>query len=256
MPLASSKYSYGWLPDRPDQRDHLYAAPTHILSALPSSVDLRPNCSPVLDQSSLGSCTANAIAAAIEFDQKKQSLPESTPSRLFIYYNERAMEGTVSSDSGAMIRDGIKSVNKQGACPESMWPYDISRFTVKPSSACYKNALTHRALSYQSIAHTNLSQLKGCLASGFPYVFGISVYESFESDQVATTGVVPMPAHREQLLGGHALLCVGYSDEHQWFIVQNSWGTSFGDQGFIYIPYLYLTSRSLASDFWTIRSTQ
>lgn len=264
MPLASSKYSYGWLPDRPDQRDHLYAAPSHILSALPASVDLRPNCSPVLDQSSLGSCTANSIAAALEFDQKKQNLPESTPSRLFIYYNERAMEGTVSSDSGAMIRDGIKSVNKQGTCPEVMWPYDISRFTVKPSASCYQNALTHRTVSYQRVART-LAQMKGCLAAGFPFVFGFTVYESFESDQITQTGVVPMPSHYEQVLGGHAVLCCGFDDAQQRFYVQNSWGTEWGmgrtatssntDRGFFSIPYAYLLSSSLASDFWTIRST-
>jgi len=256
MTSIASKYPYGWIRDLPDQRDLLYSAPTHILSALPSKVDNRSNCAPVGDQGLIGSCTGCSIAEALEFEQKKQGLAQTALSRLFIYYNERAMEGTVNSDSGAMIRDGIKSVAKQGACPESMWPYDTSKFAVKPSANCYQSALQHKALSYQSIAHTNLSQLKGCLASGYGFVFGITVYESFESDQVAQTGIVPMPAHHEQVLGGHALFACGYDDAHQWFIVQNSWGTSFGDQGFIYIPYLYLTSRSLASDFWTIRSTQ
>jgi C1A family cysteine protease len=155
-----------------------------------------------------------------------------------------------------MIRDGIKSVNRQGACSETLWPYDVSQFTKKPPTICYQSALHHRALSYRRVAHTNLAQLKGCLASGYGFVFGITVYESFESDQVASTGVVPMPAHREQVLGGHALFACGYDDEHQWFIVQNSWSTSFGDKGFIYIPYAYLTSSSLASDFWVIRTVQ
>src|SRR3989440_2703094 len=110
---------YGWIPDLPDQRDHLYAAPPPVVSALPPSSDLRPHCPPVYDQGQLGSCTANAIGAAIQFDRMKQNLsPNFVPSRLFIYYNERVMEGTVSTDSGAQIRDGIKSVAKQGACPE------------------------------------------------------------------------------------------------------------------------------------------
>src|SRR5271154_1514724 len=128
---------YGWLPDLPDQRDHLYAAPVEITAILPASVDLRSNCPPVYDQGQLGSCTANAIAAAIEFDRKKQRLTDFVPSRLFLYYNERVMEGTVSSDSGAQIRDGIKSVSKIGAPREADWPYDIAKFTDKPPTKAY-----------------------------------------------------------------------------------------------------------------------
>ena len=132
---------YGWIPDLPDARDHLYAAPMAVV-ALPLKADLRPNCPPVYDQGQLGSCTANAIGAAIQFDRMKQHLsPDFIPSRLFIYYNERVMEGTVSTDSGAMIRDGIKSVAKQGACPERDWPYDIAKFAMRPPQADYKEAL-------------------------------------------------------------------------------------------------------------------
>src|SRR5450759_909977 len=105
---------YGWLPDLPDQRDYFYAAPVEMAGALPISIDLRPQCPPVYDQGQLGSCTANAIAGAIEFDRMKQKLADFVPSRLFIYYNERVIEGTVRSDSGAMIRDGIKSVASLG----------------------------------------------------------------------------------------------------------------------------------------------
>lgn len=248
-------HSYGWKPDLPDQRDHFYAVPPSVLMVLPASVDLRPDCCPVMDQSSLGSCTSNAIAAALEFDQKKQGLTESRPSRLFIYYNERSMEGTVSSDSGAMIRDGIKSVNRQGTCPESMWPYDISQFTIKPPVLCYQTALQHRAVSYQRVTRS-LAQMKGCLAAGYPFVLGFTVYESFESDQVAQTGIVPMPSHNEQVLGGHAVLCVGYDDAQQRFYVQNSWGINWGIEGFFTMPYAYLLSSKLSGDFWTIRTVQ
>src|SRR5215469_6767170 len=119
---------YGWIPDLPDHRDLLYAAPVAALQALPGKVDLTSKCAPVYDQGQLGSCTANAIGGAIQFEQMKQSIPNFTPARLFIYYNERAIEGTVASDSGAQIRDGVKSVAQQGACPETMWPYVISKF--------------------------------------------------------------------------------------------------------------------------------
>src|SRR5690348_15528407 len=182
--MAHKIQRYGWVPDLPDHRDLLYAAPVAALQALPNKVDLTTKCPPVYDQGNLGSCTANAIGGAIQFEQMKQSLPDFTPSRLFIYYNERAMEGTIDSDSGAMIRDGVKSVNSLGVCPESEWPYDISQFTNKPPAQSYRDALNCKALQYSRVART-LNQMKGCLASGSPFIFGISVYESFESQQVA-----------------------------------------------------------------------
>lgn len=248
-------YRYGWRPDTPDQRDHLYSAPLAGV-VLPAKVDLRASCPPVYDQGQLGSCTSNAIAGALEYDQIKQKLPEATPSRLFIYYNERVMEHSVSEDAGAEIRDGVKSVNKQGACAESLWPYDISRFTVKPSQACYAAAKQHKTVSYQRVLQ-NLTQMKACLASGSPIIFGFTVYESFESDAVAQTGIVPTPSHHESVLGGHAVLCVGYDDATQRFLVRNSWGTSWAGpmQGYCTMPYAYLLSASLASDFWTIKTT-
>src|SRR5713226_8842857 len=122
---------YGWVPDL---RDQLYAALVVNLATFPTQMDLRPKCPPVYDQGQLGSCTANAIAAALEFDQMKQAVEDVfVPSRLFIYYNERVIEGTVDEDAGAMIRDGMKSVAKQGAPHERLWPYAIAKFRTKPS---------------------------------------------------------------------------------------------------------------------------
>lgn len=247
---------YGWLPDLPDHRDHLYASPVEVAGALPASADLRPQCPPVYDQGQLGSCTANAIAAAVQFDQMKQKLAEIfTPSRLFIYYNERAMEHTVASDSGAQIRDGIKSVGKQGDCPETEWPYVIARFKTKPPKKCYADALKYKAVLYQRLTPV-LSQLKGCLASGWPFVFGFTVYESFESAQVARTGHATLPASGEQPVGGHAVMCVGYDDARQWFVIRNSWGPKWGMKGYFTLSYAYVTAANLASDFWTIRVVQ
>jgi C1A family cysteine protease len=247
---------YGWIPDLPDQRDHLYAAPPEVISALPSSVDLTPECPPVYDQGQLGSCTANAIAGAIEFDQMKEKMADVfPPSRLFIYYNERVIEGTVSTDSGAQIRDGIKSVASQGACHESIWPYDITRFAAAPPQAAYDDARSHTVAAYQAVVR-NLTQMKGCLAAGYPFVFGFSVYESFESQAVAQSGHAPMPGPGEQLIGGHAVMAVGYDDANQWFIVRNSWGTAWGMAGYFTLPYSYLVQQSLSSDFWTIRVVQ
>lgn len=244
---------YGWLPDLPDHRDHRYAAPPKVLAVLPKKVDLRPHCPPVLDQGELGSCTANAIANAFRFDAMKQKAANPiAPSRLFIYYNERAIEGTTQVDSGAQIRDGIKSIVKQGVCPEGEWPYDVARFARKPPAKAYKDALKHQALSYQRVPQT-LSHLKGCLAAGYPFVFGFSVYESFESQAVARTGRMPMPSAAESNLGGHAVLAVGYDDASQGVIVMNSWSKKWGDQGYFHMPYAYIADRSLADDFWTVR---
>src|SRR6266568_2031806 len=240
---------YGWIPDLPDQRDYQYAAPIAAIGTLPTNIDLTSACPPVYDQGQLGSCTANAIAGAIQFEQMKQNLAQIfTPSRLFIYYNERVIEGTVNSDSGAQIRDGIKSVASEGVCPEPEWPYDISMFTQKPPPQAYKDALEDRAVSYLSLIQ-DPNQMKGCLASGYPFVFGFTVYESFETEAVARTGHAPMPSFGERAVGGHAVVAVGYEDAHQRFIVRNSWGTGWGMDGYFTMPYAYLIQPGLSSDF-------
>lgn len=244
---------YGWMPDLPDQRDHFYAALPEVMVTLPPSIDLRAQCPDVYDQGQLGSCTANAIGAAMQFDEIKQKFPNVfMPSRLFIYYNERAIEGHVNTDSGAQIRDGIKSISKLGDCPETLWPYDISKFTQKPPQTCYSQAKKYRAVSYQRLVR-DLNQFKGCLAAGYPFVFGFTVYQSFESQQVAQTGHVQMPSSGEQIVGGHAVLAVGYDDANQWFLVRNSWGSNWGIKGYFTMPYAYLLNGNLSSDFWTVR---
>lgn len=242
---------YGWLPDLPDQRDILYSAVRAVPAVLPQSVDLRPHCPPLENQGNLGSCTANALVGALEFLEKKDGVKFVNMSRLFIYYNERVIEHSVKSDSGAMIRDGIKTLKKQGVCSETKWPYVISKFTVKPGPACYADALDHQITSYQRIL--TLDQMRACLAEGFPFVFGFTVYESFESQQVAKTGVVNMPKPDERVVGGHAVLAVGYDDGAKRFIIRNSWGTKWGMKGYFTMPYECFEDRNLSDDLWVIR---
>ena len=244
---------FGWTPDLPDARDYMYSAPEAVLMKLPTKVDLRGTKMPkVYDQGELGSCTANAIGAAFEFGQIKQGETDFMPSRLFIYYNERAVEGTIDTDSGAMIRDGMKSVAKLGVCTEDTWPYDIPKFTQKPTGKAYTEARKHQALVYRRVLG-QLHQMQGCLAQGYPFVFGFTVYESFESAAVAKSGKVPMPKPNEAAVGGHAVLDVGYNDTQQRFVVRNSWGTGWGQKGYFTMPYAYLTDPNLSDDFWTIR---
>ncbi len=245
---------YGWLPDRPDQRDKLYSAIAAPPKKIPASVDLRALCSPVEDQGELGSCTANALVGNLEFLEKKARRPVVDLSRLFVYYNERVMEGTVNEDSGAMIRDGVKSLVKQGVCAEQRWPYNISKFAVKPPAACYQEALEHQVISYHRIL--TLQEMRMCLAEGYPFVFGFTVYESFESPEVAKTGTLNLPAPGERALGGHAVMAVGYDDAAKRFTIRNSWGADWGLKGYFTIPYAYLDSRNLADDFWTIRAME
>lgn len=243
---------YGWIPDLPDRRDVRYSAPVSHLTAAPPSTDLRSSCPPVYDQGDLGSCTANAIAGAFEFDLILENLNDFVPSRLFIYYNERVIENTFNTDSGAALRDGIKTISQQGVCPEALYPYVVANFADTPPAGDYTEALNNKALQYMSVAQ-DLDQMRGCLASGFPFVYGFSVYSSFESPAVATTGVVPMPGPDESIIGGHAVVAVGYDDSAQTFLVRNSWGSDWGMAGYFTMPYAYLTDPNLASDFWTIR---
>ncbi len=247
----AAKFNYGWKPDLPDRRDVLYGAVRPVPARLPEKVDLRPLCSRVEDQGNLNSCTGNALAGALEFLEKKDKLRCVNLSRLFIYYNERVIEHSVQSDDGAYIRDGIKTLVKQGVCHESKWPYIEAKLKAKPDPACYQQAAQHQVVSYARI-HT-VDEMRACLAEGFAFVFGFSVYENFESQEVARTGVLSMPGPKERQVGGHAVLGVGYDDEQKRFLVRNSWGPKWGMKGYFTMPYEYLASRDLADDFWTIR---
>jgi C1A family cysteine protease len=245
----------GWRPDKPDHRDFKYCVPRHLAVALPAAVDLRPNCPPIWDQGNIGSCTAHAISGALQYDaiKNKQDDADIVRSRLFIYYNERVIEGTVHTDAGAEIRDGIKSVASQGACDEKLWWYNTEKFAAKPSAKCYTNAKQYEALSYMRVTQT-ANDMKACLASGYPIVLGVTVYSSFMTDEAAATGMIPMPSATESVEGGHAIDIVGYNTAKRLFTFRNSWGTSWGDKGYGYFPESYLINPNLCDDLWTIRA--
>lgn len=250
--MSNINRTYGWKPDSLDHRDCMLAY-MKLPSSLPSKADLRgTHMPPVYDQGQLGSCTANAIAAAVDYERSKQGEAFVTPARLFIYYNERNFEGTVNEDSGAQIRDGMKMVGQFGVCPESLLPYNIAKFKVKPTPAQYSAALKYQTLTYARVIQDR-THIQTCIASLLqPVVFGFSVFSSFESATVAKTGVVPMPGKKDQPLGGHAVLAVGYDDAQQAYLVRNSWGNSWGQAGYFWMPYAYLESAKLADDLWTI----
>lgn len=238
-----SKGQYGWTRDVSDTRDYKFSAPR---TRLPKTVDLRSKMSAVKNQGSLGSCTGHAVGAVLEF------LHPSRPnfSRLFLYYNGRAADGTVEEDAGAQIRSVVKGAAKLGACRETLVPYDVEKFTKKPSATAFKDALRSKIGSYSRI--TSLNAMRGALADGKPVVFGFMVYEGFESEEVEKTGVLALPKKGEECYGGHAVVAVGYDDKKKIVIVRNSWGRSWGQRGYFTMPYDYVANKELSDDFWTL----
>jgi C1A family cysteine protease len=245
---------YGWIRDTPDPRDLRYVrfVGAGLKGSSPESVDLRPNDNPIYEQGELGSCQSQAAIGNAQFLEKKDGLPAFMLSRLELYYNVRVLQDTVKEDSGGSLRNCIKVLVKQGVCLEAIWPYIISKFKRRPNETAYEDGLKRVVKSYYAL--DGLEDMKDCLASGFPFIFGVAVYDSFLMDDVTETGIVPMPDPMiENFMGGHALMCVGFDDAKQWFIFRNSFGTEWGDHGYGYIPYEYLSNPELAADFWTIR---
>ena len=242
---------YGWKPSLPDHRDLL--ADTTGLGVLPE-VDPRPQMPPVYDQGQLGSCTANAVGSALEYDGMLDGAEAVTPSRLFIYYCERQIEGSLGKgDTGAFGRDGFKAARRYGTPPETDWPYDITKYADDPPATAWTDAAAHKLeKSYKSVTRS-VNQFKQVLSNKQTIAFGFSVYDSFESADVAKTGIVPMPTQDEQQIGGHEVLAVGYlASEPNYLLVRNSWGEGWGLGGYFLMPWQYILSTDLASDFRTI----
>lgn len=256
--IPKRKYKYGLKFDRPN-KPKIMKIWSHEQITLPSSVDLRNEyMPPVFDQGQLGSCTANALSGAFSYQYNVEFKKQFIPSRLFIYYNERSLEGTVTTDSGAAISDGVKVLETIGTCQESTWPYIISKFTVKPPSKDYQYALKQKVVKVTQI-DTNVNSFKTALTNGYPVVFGFSVPATVEN--IGSDGFMPPydqnnPA--DQILGGHAVCMVGYNDNLTdgknppgYFIVRNSWGTSYAVNGYFYMPYSFFSS-NLISDCWVL----
>jgi len=235
--------------DVEDARDYIFSG---VHPHLPKYVDLRKLMSPVVNQGHLGSCTANAIVCGLREYLSRRHNDDTRLSRLFLYWQERSMEGTIEQDSGAMLRDGMKVLHKIGVCSEIEDPYRTTEFRKKPSERSVIDAAKYKITSYERVL--NLESLKVCLAHDFPVVFGFIVYESFESREVTETGIVPMPNKLlEKQLGGHAVCAVGYDDERKQVIVRNSWGKDWGMEGYCYFPYEMFADKTLVNDMWTGR---
>ncbi|MDQ3234542.1 MAG: C1 family peptidase [Pseudobdellovibrionaceae bacterium] len=248
----SKRKNPGWLPDKYDERDFAYKA-KKTNATFPSVVDNRKRFFRAWDQGDLGSCTAQAAGAACMFlDVYDRDMPVVVPSRLFVYYATRTLEGTKHSDSGATLRNTIKAIATWGYPPEDKWPYSIEKFTVRPPEEVISLAAKERIKSYERLGR-DLNQFREAINEGLPVIIGFSVYSSIDDRSVKKTGFIPVPKPGDMRDGGHAVLVVGYDDTKAALIIRNSWGEEWGEEGFGYLPYRYIEDPALSGDFWVIR---
>lgn len=272
--------AFGWLRDLPDFRDytmeHKEVAPlvqkTGIrektkTSAQPARVDLRAWCPPVEDQGEIGSCTAQAGVALVEYFERRAFGRHVDASRLFLYKTTRNLLRW-TGDTGAYLRSTMQAMRVFGVPPEEHWPYRVARFDQEPPAFCYAYAQQFQSMKYVRLdppgapADDLLRNVKASLASGVPAMFGFTVFSSIS--QATGNGKIPFPTRGERVLGGHAVAAVGYDDALKVrnaapgaqettgaLLVRNSWGRAWGDSGYGWIPYDYVLS-GLAVDWWTL----
>lgn len=247
--------------------EHLYwSFTTTPGKKLPVEVDLSGMFPAVFDQGKLGSCTANAILAAFQYEAIKQKEPDmGNLSRLYEYYRarENLMPPSTSEDSGTSLAVSVYCLNKFGVCDEKDWPYDVTKFSQEPPKEATEKAKYHKCVDYRRLT-PNHDQMRACLAEGYSFVLGIAVFDTMMTLDVGKTGIVPMPRLTEEtvdgkklaadkLLGGHAICCVGYDDKKKLYKFRNSWSEAWGDKGYGYLPYAFVENDNLAYDMWSIR---
>ena len=273
------KLGMGWLPDYPDFRDYTVeqdsmkamltkaGVAVTLKVSLPASADLRAWCSPIENQSSLGSCTANAGVGIVEYFERRAFGKHIDASRLFLYKATRNMLHW-TGDTGAFLRSTMGAMALFGVPPEEYWPYVIADFDKEPPAFCFAFAQSYQAISYYRLDPPGtakdvlLNQIKTNLAAGLPSMFGFTVYSSYA--QGSTTGKIPYPTRGEKIAGGHAIMAVGYDDGMKIkntnpggaettgaLLFRNSWGTGWGSSGYGWLPYDYVL-KGLAVDWWSL----
>jgi C1A family cysteine protease len=259
----------GWIPDRPDAKDQLLVVPQFANPApRPASRDLSKRLPPAYDQGKLGSCTANAIAGAVQYARSVHGKAgDFIPSRLFIYYQQRKAEQSLSLDAGGHLRDGIESLTTVGVCPEKDWPYDNvagdptthvfpanAQATKSPPDKVVQEAGKYKTISYAPLAQ-DIAVFESCIAGGYPFMFGFSVYSDADFNDSTKVLRKPNPDQRTALWG-HAVLVTGYNQTRRTFRIRNSWGPGAHDgTGYFDMDYDYVLNSTWASNFWVIYQT-
>jgi C1A family cysteine protease len=254
LTVSGKEYFMGWHRPKYPKKIRRYQARQSLASALPAGWDLRPKMPGVYDQANEGSCTANGIGGTLHYLEMRDNLPTIVvPSRQGIYYCERMDDGTTNQDAGSSIQESVLACNKYGYADESIWPYDVSKLTVKPPPEYFTAALLNRISDYASVSQ-DATSIETLLVENDTVNFGFTVYESFEN--IGSDGIMPMPHRGEQILGGHAVVIVGYGTINgvQYFICRNSWGESWGKHGYFFMPALFCLDSQYCDDFWVVRS--
>ena len=260
--METKKYYTGLRRDSPDPRDLIKQYGAHEIPSTDKHpmVDLRKYINQVYDQGNLNSCTANVLCAAYALELKRQAARTKSSysyfdtSRLFLFYTSRAYVGHTEDNVGVSLRDAFKAMNKWGICRESIWPYNEEKLTWKPSFTSYREAVGNTITKYEYLDQ-DIHQFRACLKEGFPFAFGSELYDSFHGRENKTKGLMPMPSAEEIESDDyelHGLLAVGYDDNTECITCLNSWGESFGDKGYIYMPYEYITEPDRTFNFWKI----
>ena len=279
-----SEEFFGWLPDLPSINDYTsehkkvkpLLAKVHKTGAKPTlatSMDLRAWCSPIEDQLNLGSCTANAGVGMAEYYERRAFGKYINASRLFLYKTTRELLKS-TGDTGAFLRSTMEAMVLFGLPPEDYWPYVVANFDNEPSAFLYSFGQNYQALNYYRLDPAGtakpalLTAIKTNIASGLPTMFGFTVYNSYTQASVANKGAIPYPVAGEKVVGGHAVVAVGYNDALQIknstagakattgaLLIRNSWGTGWGDAGYGWLPYDYVL-KGLATDWWALISQE
>lgn len=261
------QFGTGWLPDIPDFRDYTIdhkdirgmfrGAPLSALK-VPGQIDLRQYCSPVEDQKTIGSCTAQAVVGLVEYFQQRALGEFLDGSRRFLYKVTRKLYG-FEGDTGAYVRGTLRALRIFGLCPEEYWKYDVDKYDDEPPAFCYAFAQAYQAVKYYRIWDGDpvklLDQLKASLAAGLPFAFGFTVYSSIWDPAVQASGDIPFPKAGDQVEGGHAVMAVGYDESKRRFLIRNSWGTDWGQQGYGTLPYEYV-EKEISDDFWVLATAE
>jgi hypothetical protein len=241
----------GWIPDAPDHRDLLYGLSNQPPAGpLPASVDLSGGFGAAYDQQHSPSCVAQSIVAMLDFLGQRLDDALPTGSRAFAYWNARAADGLAGSDGGSTIRSTLKAINRLGLCAESEWAYTPDHIRLQPTAACYADAAGYPNVAYLRLA-CNLQQLRQSLADGFPFTIGLTAYDNFPFD--TDTGYVPMPRPDSRVIGQHCVVAAGYDDDSRQFLIRNSYGTGWGQDGYGALPYEYVTGYCSDQGLWSLR---